>query len=741
MVNKPSTLFAGTTGPDGDRPGPDRILGRIGMYILLALFFPVAVIVYVTWLTLFTYARLPWWIPMPVAGGFTILGLITGQISPHGFNSFANSWSTMFSSFGHSSILSIIGHLLLSQIILSLWFATIWSSIDLAWKWQRAPKWQEQNLVPGPVLNKRLKANQLAIQGGYDSPNDSLTLGVSKDLRDPRFAGGKPGTPYGERVIISDQEGAGHALVVGGSGSGKTSTMLVGMRDVIRLGRGLVVIDCKGGPDVPREIANWCHRNEREFLHWSIHDSKVLYPGPADAPAFYDPISRGDPSRRKDLLIGSQRWDVEFYKNVVANYLQNAFAVMDLVPALDGVDTFADLADLLSPSQLLKRAKYIVAEENVELAAALSRVPEMEQQALSGIRAMYDRIQTLTSSTAGAWLRKDPEGLRDINLRKVADEGQVVVFSLDSSNYEDTANLIAGLIIQDLKTLSSELRIEPADTPLHIYIDEFSAIDTTNLLGLLAKARDARMPVTLATQALADLARRESTFVDQVLGIVTSFIIHRANTETDAKIYAGLSGVVRKRFERIGVEQSSSVLGTFGATSATGTGYSEERDDYAVAIGAFQQLPLGSCVYITKSPTVRYVNPVQVVQEIENLAIIKADGPMEVERRHHEYKEYTAPRIYPNPTTVELSKFDTPAVETNVNSDENGKTTGPKRPVARKPSIPGKAAGSPIPLPILTPDSLLNKPANAPMPIIEITPPPNLGLDTGSKAHDEWMMP
>jgi len=1191
-MNKSSTLFAGPTGPSGDRPGPDKVIGIIITYFFIALFFPVLAVAYGIWLALFTYARLPWWIPAPAVGILTLTNIAFGTLSPNGvskvFGSLGTAFSSLFSK--HHSFVSVVYHLIATQALFSLWASTTAAMLVIAFKWQKFPRWQEQHLNPGMVLKKRFKKTQLAIEGGYDSPEDSITIGISKDLRDPRFAGGKPGTPYGERVKISNQEGAGHLLVVGGSGSGKaldintliptpngfikmgelkvgdsvfgsngspvkvigaydtverhdcfevefsdgskiiadaehlwtvettatrksfnrsrkndirvpvgkeneilsvemayanadknilvpssdliklldrahatslicniiknitpaglvkvgpynykyedkvvsryktvngwapdevypavlnrlkgfwhdqreisnnepitlttremsnsfrnknrdaceysiklagviqyperknllldpyllglhlgdggtsgasyttadielveawksknfdiiklsgkdpysyytrgfqtimkelnifgnkhipqeylissesqrrallaglldtdgcheggprvsfcnkverladeflelaaslgyrptktkryvnmkdgrrlgpyfnisfqamddvfrlqrkndshrkervsgvptkqnhryiknikqvesvpvrciavdapdrlflagktfiathnTRTMLVGMRDVIRLGRGLIVIDCKGGPDIPLALAEWAERYDREFFHWSIRDPKMPYNGPASGPAFYDPISRGDASRRKDLLIGSQKWDVEFYKNVVANYLQTAFAVMDLVPPLEGVDTFADLSDLLSPSQLLKRSKYIVAEENAELKLALNRIPDIESQALSGINAMYSRIQTLTSSTAGAWLRKDPDGVRDIDFRKVADEGQVVVFSLDSSNYEDTVNLIAGLIIQDLKTLSSELRTEPADLPLHIYIDEFSSIDTTNILGLLAKARDAKMPVTLATQALADLQRNESTFVHQVLGIVTSFIIHRANAEADARIYAGLSGVVKKRFEKVSMHNSNVGVDALGNNLGTGTRSSEEREDYAIAVGVFQHLPLGNCVYITKSPTVRYVNPIQVIIENEYTAVFKADKAVEVERRIRSEKSLVSKKIYPNPATVEANRFNSPKPIVQVvenNNIEQEKVAGPKRP-SKKPVVPGKAAGTPIPLPVLSPNSELAKTLPTPMPTI-VPPVPTKIVELGSKASDDWMMP
>ena len=121
------------------------------------------------------------------------------------------------------------------------------------------------------------------------------------------------------------------------------------------------------------------------------------------------------------------------------------------------------------------------------------------------------------------------------------------------------------------------------------------------MLGLLSKARDAKMPCMLATQALADLAKREPTFMEQVLGIVSSFIIHRTNAKADAEIYAGLSGIVTKTVAKRNIEENSGMFGV-GASSATGKGFLEEKEDYAVKIGTFQKLGTGEAVYIAKSP-------------------------------------------------------------------------------------------------------------------------------------------
>jgi len=858
----PTTVFAGTAGPNGNKPGPDKTLTRIGMYILLLILFPLALIMYLGWLALFMYARLPWWVPAPVAAFMLIVSTQLNNGITGAFSSHANTWSEIWNAIQSSedlgnSISSNWAGWAAGQLWFALLISACFASVVMGWKWLRRPKWETRQIKPGPVLKRRFKRTADLIASGKDSPSDGVTVGVAIDRRDKRFAGGPPGEAYGKRVVLKDDEGAGHTLVVGGTGAGKaldvdtpiptprgfikmgdlivgdevfdergmptkvtgafsvqvdrpcylvcfsdgsslvadgehlwvvrdtlegrntgewetkrteqmrgaalyapdgrprweipgvessidvkakpirsivdirltdsrpvrcikvdspnsiflagehyipthnTTTMLMGMRDVIRRGNGLIVVDCKGGPDVPDTLADWAARYDRKFLHWSMHDASLSYDGPADGPAYYDPIGRGDPSRRKDLIIGSQRWDVEYYKTVISDYLQTLFMVRMLVPPKEGVDTFKDVARLLSPEALRHRATNIPREQFPDLWMSLDRIHMMGDQERSGINNMYARLNTITSSIAGQWLRRDPEGLRDIDLLRAADEGQVVVFSLDSSNYEETSALLAGLIVQDLKTVSSALRDEPAPAPTHIYIDEFSAVDATNIYGLLAKARDARMPVTLATQALADLKRRDPHFDAQVVGIVSSFLIHRANHEEDARVYAGLSGMTRRMVNRMNVEQTTGHLGSLGAAAATGSGYLTEEEQYRVDAGVFQDLDQGQCVFFAKIPQNRYVSPVQVVREIPALADINGDPAIHVSRPEHgrvvqtpkQRTTFPEPEVF-NPNEQLPHPNRQPAENSNGQPPGKEETSGPTR-----PSFSKRPANTPAPLP------------------------------------------
>ena len=690
--NAPKTTYVGTTKAEGHESKLNDTLSQSALILGLAIVFPVLAVIYLIWVSLVNFARIPYWVPLAVGGGSGLIGALFGAFSGSGFSFFTSGYSAWLSSdgFPFGSIFEYLPGILLSQSFYGLVIGSLAAGLTSMWKWVRRPKYEEVFIKPGLILKSRAKKTEKEIAQGLNSPVGGVTLGVAYDTRDGRFAGGAPGEVFGKRVIASDTELSGHTFVVGGSGSGKTQTMLSTARDVIRQGRGLVFIDCKGGVDVPKQLAEWAQRYDRKFLHWTIQDPTREYVGPSQSgPAYYDPISRGDASRRKDLLIGAMRWDMEYYKSVISNYMQTLFKVIDLVPPLEGVDTFTDVSDLLDPKVLHYRARNIDAQKHLDIYEAIRAMQDIEATERSGIRNMHARLNTIISSVAGHWLRKDPTGEQNIDLMKAADEGHVVVFTLDTSQYEETASLLAGLIVQDLKTLSSELRYGQSDLPLHVYIDEFSAVDTTNILGLLSKARDAKMPCMLATQALADLAKREPTFMEQVLGIVSSFIIHRTNAKADAEIYAGLSGIVSKTIAKRSIEENSGMFGIGAASAATGKGFLEEKEDYAVKVGTFQRLGTGQAVYIAKSPSMRYVNYVKVIPENPNFMSQQRDPAIPRIPIDRPINERVQKETYPHPA---LAKKQVSPLEDSKNpisrqvSERLIASTEQPKPIFTKPS-------------------------------------------------------
>ena len=493
-------------------------------------------------------------------------------------------------------LLLTLGHLLVG-VPLGVGAGLIYSS----WRWFRRPIWQKFEFKPAPWEIWKGRKTVKEIQNDLNTPFNGLTLGVNDS---------------GERVIQTDAAAAAHTLVVGASGSGKTTTLMSKARDAIKRGQSLIFVDLKGGKDVPKVLYNYSERYGREFKHWLIQPLDNKYTGPdPKGPACYDPLSRGDATRRKDLLVASREWSEEFYKIEASNYLQLLFHTIILNPKSE-VSTLSDVVSMLSPQALLNRAEKLMGS-NPEYRDILSGIealndPRISQAKRNAIEGLRSQLEVILNSAAGRWLLVDPNG-NNINLKKASHEGQVIVFSLDSSNYPELAALVANLIIQDLKTLSSELRDDPAPQPTQIFIDEFSAIGSENIIGLINKSRDAGLPVTLSTQALGDLRRVNEAFMDQLLGIINSFIIHRANKDDDAIVYAGLTGLEKKyRFAQT-VEMTAQRFGGIGKGSGTGGGRVEEYEDYRVSPNEIQELDMGEMIYLTKAPNM--IEKVTVVPE------------------------------------------------------------------------------------------------------------------------------
>lgn len=646
MSGTPRTWFSGKSSPEDHKGIDGTTYAAIAFFVLS----PIGALTSIAGYVAFTVFRYSWKVVGGTTAIYAALFLVFGGLRPGFLRRYFSPWTDLlnavFGPKGHPGLGETVAHQwphwLLAQAGLSLLLGGLFATALTAYKWVRRAEWDidGNRRRPGPYEVWRLKKNVAAIANATIDPKDGHTIGTNET---------------GKLIVQTVAEGSAHTLVAGGSGSGKTTTMLSMIRDDIRKGEAVIFVDLKGATDVPEQLAEWSARYGRKFMHWTIQDKRAPYKGPAEGPAFYDPIGRGDPSRRKDLLIESQKWDVEYYKTVIANYLQTAFTLADRVPD-PNADSFTDLAALLDTKKLSLRAGHLLRHSPLtveaqqalygqpadykwwewighvldpEIVTLLSAVDAtvngMEESERSGIRNMSARIQVLTNSVAGDWLKKDPTGQRDINLRNVAHEGWVVVFTLDSANYAQTARQIGGLIIQDIQTLSSELRHEPARTPTHLYIDEFSAVGSDNVLGLLARARDAKIPVTLSTQALADLKKADDDFLDQCMGIVNCFIVHRANQEHDAEVLAGLTGKHKVMKTQYGIEMTSGMPGGMTAGAATGSGFVREEEEYVIPPSKIQSLKTGELVYIANSPNRRF-EFVKVTPE-DPMAVVTAGVP------------------------------------------------------------------------------------------------------------------
>lgn len=476
---------------------------------------------------------------------------------------------------------------MLQQALLSVPLGVIAGLGYSIFRWRTRPVWVETKfrLTPWEILRKKKVTKEISLD--KNTPKEGMTLGIDET---------------GHRVIQTYAESVAHTLVFGASGAGKTRTLSARIRDAMKNGQGIILVDLKGDDKFAEEVGKLAERYDRSFYHWLMHSREKEYTGPSlNGPASYDPIGRGEATRRKDLIIESRKWSEEHYKIQTSFYVQMVMSVIVANPNTK-ISTLTDVMRLLDPSALKERS--IPLSGNPIYNDLIQDIDRLNDETLSHeqkqiINSMAAQLGVLLNSVAGPWLKKEPTDTNNIDLFRAAHRGEVVVFSLDSSNYPDQAKLLANLIIQDLKTLSSELRSNPAPNPVSVVIDEFSAVGSDNILGLVNKSRDAKMPVTLATQTLADLSQESPTLREQLIGTVNSYIIHRTNIYSDAEELASLSGkVIRKRFNESVIYKT----GLLSRGGAVGKGTIEDVEEYAILPKEIQKLAAGEFYYINKNP-------------------------------------------------------------------------------------------------------------------------------------------
>ena len=397
----------------------------------------------------------------------------------------------------------------------------------------------------------------------------------------------------GPQPLLPDGALRAHGLILGASGSGKTTTLLSILSEEIRRGRPVVAIDLKGSPQFAADLQAAAHAAARPFTVWS-----------ADGGAHWNPLAHGNATELKDKLIATERFTEPHYQRAAERYVQTAIQVMQESRPLTPV-TLAGVIELLDPPRLAAATRALPRSraDQVRMYVA-SLTPDQ----LSAVRGLASRLAVIAESHTGRYLEPGPSGAGgpDLDLRQALNgsEGQVVLFSLNSSTYGGLAAQLGTLAVQDLVSAAGErLSSNVAGARDHgrpplaiVGIDEFSAIGSDNVVSLLARGREAGVGVVLATQELADLDRAARGLREQVLGNTAVKIAHRQDVPESALAVARLAGQV-KVWDR-SYQQTPGSLG-FGTSTRT---TARLTDGYLIEPEQVRSLETGEAVVIVKSP-------------------------------------------------------------------------------------------------------------------------------------------
>jgi conjugal transfer pilus assembly protein TraD len=373
----------------------------------------------------------------------------------------------------------------------------------------------------------------------------------------PRFTRPPPGAAHlghdvrGRPVALSDEQLGAHALIVGASGAGKSTTLQTILADRIARGHPVVAIDMKGSPSFARALAVSSHAAGRSLRVWT-----------PEGPTHWNPLAHGGPTALKDRLISAERFSEPHYQRAAERYLQTALQVL-AAHEPGRPPHLSEVVALMEPGRL--RALARTAPE--PLAQRVEGYLEaLTPDQLSAARGLGTRLALLSESDAGRWLQPSAvsgaggAGGPTLDLGDALLGGDVVLLSINSSIYGALGAQLGALAIADLtsaagRRLAGDAALpDPSAAPVPtarpsgpatVALDEFSALGADNLLSLLARGRESGVGVLLATQELADLERAGRGFRDQVLGITAVTLAHRQEVHESALAISRMAGTRR----------------------------------------------------------------------------------------------------------------------------------------------------------------------------------------------------
>lgn len=382
-----------------------------------------------------------------------------------------------------------------------------------------------------------------------------------------------------------------HVLVQGTTGTGKTYVLYTLLEDALKEGKGGVYVDGKGDPKTVKEIRRLVQKYKKKLYVFS--DDSILR---------YNPVKHGKPTAITERLMAVMDWSEQFYENESENLLQQIISFLtDYVEVektrenrpVQGEPLKKDLKNIHRFLSWTAIANYLFVEQCEEIIdreyegksddylsknsaeavtpyrdpnsiplhvkymrmffgvdeltqGDLESIEEMSAEKTKYIQGLRTQLEKLIYSDLGEKFIEE-EG-QTINIEKILKEGNVVVFSLDSNNYNSFIGTIGRFIISDCAYVTTQLygNTDNFNGVLGLF-DEFGSYGNDNILDILSKARSAKFGAVLGIQSISDLAnkRRNIDIKEQTIDNCNIFILGRTNSPTNAEEIANLIGTYK----------------------------------------------------------------------------------------------------------------------------------------------------------------------------------------------------
>lgn len=348
-----------------------------------------------------------------------------------------------------------------------------------------------------------------------------------------------------------------HMLILGPTGSGKTSQSIIPMinRDMQWKEAGIIVIEPKG------DLA------EKIYAMAQHYDRKVLYFNPIlpDCP-YFNPLFGDESDVIENMATTFRMFSVgssSFFLDQNDGLIRRVIKVVKRVKGNDA--TFIDVSNLINGfkegmdvlnkfSRLGGDTQFVA--ENAEIYQWFKNDYLSALGGGKGGTKTYEHCSSFRTQVAklisNKYLRKvlnPPEGKNDIDFDKALAEGDVITIGTAQGALRDLGRFLGYFIILQLQaSVFRRPGNENTRRPTFLYIDEFQVYSNPGFADMLTQGRSYKVASHLATQARDQIAMGSGADGKSFLSLVSTnarnLIIYPGGNAEDASYYSKEFGEV-----------------------------------------------------------------------------------------------------------------------------------------------------------------------------------------------------
>lgn len=314
-----------------------------------------------------------------------------------------------------------------------------------------------------------------------------------------------------------------HMYIIGKTGTGKSTLMETMIRQDIKSGQGLALLDPHGNL-VESVLAHIPETRKRDLIYFDVSDRSE--------PLGFNPLERVLPEKRplaaSGLLEAFKKLWAGFWGPRSEHILRNAILALLEQPAA----TLADILRLLDERTFRRNTAERISNAQVRN----FWLREYEDYPMRFRAEVIAPIQNKVGAfLANPILNKILTQQRStFDLRQVIDEGKLLLVNLAKGKIgEDAATLLGALLVTKvgLTALSRADLQEETRRDFYLYLDEFQNFTTLSIANMLSELRKYRVNLILAHQYLSQLDPQIRDAIWGNVGTMISFRLGAADAE------------------------------------------------------------------------------------------------------------------------------------------------------------------------------------------------------------------